>query len=83
MSSLGQNQARLLEALAEHGVEFVVVGGVAAQIHGWRGETDTVEKIMHRVNHDLHYIENWSLLLDIYIVIMTPVSLVTRSENAF
>lgn len=39
MSSLGQNQARLLEALAEHGVEFIVVGGVAAQIHGWRGAT--------------------------------------------
>lgn len=54
-----------------------------AQIHGWRGETDTVEKIMHRVNHDLHYIENWSLFLDLYIVVMTPVSLVTRSENAF
>ena len=54
-----------------------------AQIHGWRGETDTVEKIMHRVNHDLHYIENWSLLLDLYIVIMTPVSLVMRNENAF
>jgi len=54
-----------------------------AQIHGWRGETDTVEKIMQRVNHDLHYIENWSLLLDLYIVVMTPVALVTRSENAF
>jgi lipopolysaccharide/colanic/teichoic acid biosynthesis glycosyltransferase len=38
---------------------------------------------MHRVNHDLHYIENWSLFLDLYIVVMTPLSLVTRSENAF
>ncbi|HEV7274990.1 MAG TPA: undecaprenyl-phosphate glucose phosphotransferase [Devosiaceae bacterium] len=54
-----------------------------AQIHGWRGETDTVDKIMQRVNHDLYYIENWSLLLDIYIVFMTPVSLIARRENAF
>jgi Undecaprenyl-phosphate glucose phosphotransferase len=53
-----------------------------AQIHGWRGETDTVEKIMQRVHHDLYYIENWSLLLDIYIVFMTPIRLF-KSENAY
>jgi Undecaprenyl-phosphate glucose phosphotransferase len=53
-----------------------------AQIHGWRGETDTVDKIMQRVNHDLYYIENWSLLLDIYIVFMTPIRLLS-SENAY
>jgi Undecaprenyl-phosphate glucose phosphotransferase len=54
-----------------------------AQIHGWRGETDTVEKIMQRVNHDLYYIEKWSLLLDAYIVLMTPISLFSRNENAY
>jgi len=54
-----------------------------AQINGWRGETDTVEKIMQRVNHDLHYIDNWSLVLDIYIVAMTPFSLVSQKENAY
>ncbi|MEP7241063.1 MAG: undecaprenyl-phosphate glucose phosphotransferase, partial [Devosia sp.] len=37
-----------------------------AQIHGWRGETDTVDKIMQRVQHDLYYIEKWSILLDLY-----------------
>jgi Undecaprenyl-phosphate glucose phosphotransferase len=54
-----------------------------AQIHGWRGETDTIDKIMQRVNHDLYYIENWSILLDAYIVVMTPISLFSRSENAY
>jgi len=54
-----------------------------AQIHGWRGETDTVDKIMHRVNHDLYYIENWSPLLDVYIVLMTPLSLFSKNENAY
>jgi Undecaprenyl-phosphate glucose phosphotransferase len=54
-----------------------------AQIHGWRGETDTVDKIMNRVNHDLYYIENWTPFLDFYIVMMTPFSLFAHRENAF
>ena len=54
-----------------------------AQIHGWRGETDTVDKIMQRVNCDLYYIENWSLWLDLKIVLLTPMSLLTKNENAF
>ncbi|MET3925698.1 undecaprenyl-phosphate glucose phosphotransferase [Devosia sp. 2618] len=54
-----------------------------AQINGWRGETDTIDKIMQRVNHDLYYIEHWSLLFDFYIVMMTPVSLVSKNENAY
>ncbi|WP_196259010.1 undecaprenyl-phosphate glucose phosphotransferase [Pelagibacterium limicola] len=66
---------------ARHKVKPGITGW--AQINGWRGETDTVEKIMQRVDHDLYYIENWSVLLDLYILIMTPVSLVTKSENAF
>ncbi|WP_423068438.1 undecaprenyl-phosphate glucose phosphotransferase [Devosia sp. CN2-171] len=54
-----------------------------AQIHGWRGETDTVDKIMQRVTHDLYYIENWSLWLDLKIVLLTPISLITQRNNAF
>lgn len=66
---------------ARHRVKPGITGW--AQIHGWRGETDTVEKIMQRVNHDLYYIENWSLLLDAYILLMTPVSLLSKNENAY
>lgn len=54
-----------------------------AQINGWRGETDTIDKIMQRVNHDLYYIDHWSILFDLYIVAMTPVSLVSKNENAY
>lgn len=54
-----------------------------AQVNGWRGETDTIDKIMNRVNHDLYYIEHWSILFDLYIVMMTPVSLVSKNENAY
>ncbi len=66
---------------ARHKVRPGITGW--AQINGWRGETDTVDKIMARVDHDLYYIENWSILLDLYILAMTPVSLFTKNENAF
>jgi exopolysaccharide biosynthesis polyprenyl glycosylphosphotransferase len=54
-----------------------------AQVNGWRGETDTIDKIMQRVSHDLYYIEHWSILLDLYIVALTPISLVSKNENAY
>lgn len=44
-----------------------------AQVNGWRGETDTVEKMRKRVEHDLHYIRHWSIALDMQIVLMTLV----------
>ncbi len=66
---------------ARHKVKPGITGW--AQIHGWRGETDTVDKIMQRVQHDLYYIEKWSILLDLYIVFMTPFSLFSKSENAY
>jgi polysaccharide biosynthesis protein PslA len=47
-----------------------------AQVHGWRGETDTEDKLLKRLEHDLYYIENWSVLLDIYILARTVVTLV-------
>jgi Undecaprenyl-phosphate glucose phosphotransferase len=45
-----------------------------AQIHGYRGETDTDEKMRNRVEYDLHYIDNWSLLLDLQILVQTVIS---------
>lgn len=42
-----------------------------AQISGYRGETDTIEKMEKRVDFDLKYIQNWSLLLDLKIIFLT------------
>ncbi len=53
-----------------------------AQINGWRGETDTTEKIERRVEHDLYYIENWSLTFDLYILARTPLALL-KTESAY
>ena len=65
---------------ARHRVKPGVTGW--AQISGWRGETDTEEKIHRRVEHDLYYIENWSVMFDLYICLMTPFALF-RGENAY
>jgi Undecaprenyl-phosphate glucose phosphotransferase len=42
-----------------------------AQVNGFRGETDTDDKMKSRVEHDLHYIDNWSLWLDLRILVLT------------
>jgi Undecaprenyl-phosphate glucose phosphotransferase len=65
---------------ARHRVKPGITGW--AQINGWRGETDTHDKIQNRVEHDLYYIENWSVLLDLYILVRTPFALL-KTENAY
>lgn len=53
-----------------------------AQINGWRGATDTVEQLEKRVEADLYYIENWSIWLDLRIILATPIAIL-RGENAY
>jgi len=65
---------------ARHRVKPGITGW--AQVNGWRGETDTTEKLQRRVEHDLYYIENWSLAFDLYILWRTPISLL-KTENAY
>lgn len=53
-----------------------------AQVNGWRGETDTEEKILKRVEYDIDYIKNWSLFLDLFIIFRT-VFVVLDQKNAY
>jgi Undecaprenyl-phosphate glucose phosphotransferase len=66
---------------ARHRVKPGITGW--AQINGWRGEIDNEEKIQKRVEFDLYYIENWSVLFDLYILLKTPLALMTKSDNAY
>ena len=56
---------------ARHRVKPGITGW--AQINGWRGETDTIEQIRKRVEHDLYYIEHWSIAFDLKIILRTAV----------
>jgi Undecaprenyl-phosphate glucose phosphotransferase len=56
---------------ARHRVKPGITGW--AQVNGWRGQTDTYEKIEKRVEHDLTYIERWSVLFDLKIILKTTV----------
>lgn len=53
-----------------------------AQVNGWRGETDTLDKMEQRVAHDLEYIRNWGLLWDLQIIFLTVFGRRTR-HNAY
>ena len=53
-----------------------------AQVNGLRGETETVDKMKRRVEYDLDYLRNWSLALDVDILLRTA-RLVWRDRNAY
>ena len=53
-----------------------------AQVNGWRGETETLEQIRKRVEYDIYYIQNWSLWLDVQIILRTVFGGFT-GRNAF
>jgi len=55
--------------MLRHAVKPGITGW--AQVNGWRGETDTPYKMEKRVEYDLFYIKNWSLALDLRIILMT------------
>jgi Undecaprenyl-phosphate glucose phosphotransferase len=72
--------AMVHEYFGRHRVKPGITGW--AQVHGLRGEIDNPEKIRMRVQYDLYYIENWSLLFDLAILLRTPF-VVLAQENAY
>ena len=74
----------LEEAAKDYPARFRMKPGITgwAQTNGWRGNVDTVEKLVRRVEHDLFYIEHWSLGLDLLILRKT-VSCVFSDDTAY
>lgn len=71
---------RIPRYMLRHKVKPGITGW--AQVNGHRGQTDTEDKMYARVEHDLWYIQNWSLWLDIKILLMTPMVLLF-GKNAY
>jgi putative colanic acid biosynthesis UDP-glucose lipid carrier transferase len=69
--------ARINGYLGRHRMQPGITGW--AQVNGLRGETETLGKMQRRVDHDLAYIEDWSLLLDLRIILRTLLCLVDRN----
>ncbi len=72
-------KSRIPRYMLRHKVKPGLTGW--AQVNGYRGITDTPEKMAMRIEHDLWYIQNWSLWLDLKILLMTP--LVMIHKNAY
>ncbi len=71
------------EAVAQYAVRHKVKPGITgwAQVNGWRGETDTHEKLLKRIEHDLEYINNWSFLLDLRIIAKTLLVVLSTKDT--
>ena len=54
-----------------------------AQVNGYRGETKTLEDMENRVEHDLWYMEHWSLWLDARIIFLTAYNMFRGEKNAY
>jgi Undecaprenyl-phosphate glucose phosphotransferase len=78
-SAAGISYAR---AISEYPIRHRVKPGITgwAQVNGWRGETATIEQIRKRVEHDLYYVENWSLTFDLLILGRTVFAVLSRAN---
>jgi len=73
-------RTQILEYMLRHKVKPGITGW--AQVNGWRGETDTLMKMIHRIDHDLDYIRDWTLYFDLKIIWLTIFGKKVR-QNAY
>ena len=79
-----QNKAysnRIKKYMVRHYVKPGITG--LAQVKGFRGEIETEEDMINRIKFDVFYIENWSLIMDIKIIIQTVVNIFKGEEKAY
>lgn len=76
-----EDYSRLIsQYMTRHSVKPGITGW--AQVTGWRGPTDQLWKMERRVEADVWYIEHWTLLLDLKIMVRTVLNAIRGEENA-
>jgi Undecaprenyl-phosphate glucose phosphotransferase len=62
------------EVVARYAERYKIKPGITgwAQVSGWRGDTDSEQGLRRRVEFDIYYMEHWSILFDIYVMLRTP-----------
>lgn len=80
-----EHDAIFAESMSNYAIRSFVKPGVTglAQIRGFRGETATPEDVAHRVECDIEYIENWSIMLDVRILWQTTLQLFRPPKSAY
>jgi putative colanic acid biosynthesis UDP-glucose lipid carrier transferase len=79
-----QNKAygnRIKKYMVRHYVKPGITG--LAQVRGYRGEIETDEDMINRIKFDVFYIENWSLILDLKIILQTVINIFRGEEKAY
>lgn len=77
-----EEYARLIDLyMVRHSVKPGITGW--AQVNGYRGATDQLWKMEKRIECDVWYVENWSLLLDFKIIVRTMINAISGEENAY
>ena len=71
--------------ISKYMVRHFVKPGITglAQVRGYRGGIESSEDIINRTKYDIFYIENWSMLLDIYIIVQTTLNIFKGDKNAY
>jgi len=72
---------RIKKYMVRHYVKPGITG--LAQVRGYRGEIETDEDMVNRIKYDVHYIENWSIILDLKIIVQTVVNIFQGEEKAY
>ena len=80
-----EHDEHFAHALLNYPVRGNVKPGITglAQVRGFRGETKTAEDVIKRVESDIHYLENWSFLMDCWIIVQTAAQVVRPPPTAF
>jgi putative colanic acid biosynthesis UDP-glucose lipid carrier transferase len=79
-----EHDEQFAQALANYPVRGNVKPGITglAQVRGFRGETKTTTDVIKRVESDIQYLENWSFLMDCWIILRTAAQMVFPPRTA-